>query len=154
MIVRTRQDLQQLQALPLHLKIELTKSRIRQWINEFGESGVYISFSGGKDSTVLSHIVDTIFPENEIPRVFFNTGLEYPEIVEFVKNESRTVVIRPKMNFKQVINRYGYPFISKEVSECVCGAKKYLDRLDRQTDRQTDTIFLLLQANYRNWRIF
>ena len=60
---RTMQDLSQLQALPLHLKIELTKARIRQWINEFGENGVYISFSGGKDSTVLSHIVDQMLPD-------------------------------------------------------------------------------------------
>ena len=48
--------------------------------------------------------------------------------------------LRPKKNFKQVIEEYGYPFISKEVSECVDGARRYVKALtDRQTDRQTDS---------------
>ena len=56
--MRTMQDLQQLQGLPLSLKIRMTKERIRQWINEYGEDGVYVTFSGGKDSTVLLHLVN------------------------------------------------------------------------------------------------
>ena len=44
-VSRTKQDLQMLQALPLNLKTSMTKARIRQWVNEFGEEGVYVSFS-------------------------------------------------------------------------------------------------------------
>lgn len=139
--MRTISDLQQLQALPLSLKVRLTQSRIRQWVNEFGESGVYVSFSGGKDSTVLLHIVREMYPE--IPAVFCDTGLEYPEIREFVKTFDNVTWLRPKMNFFQVCEKYGFPIISKEVSENVYGARKYLTSiiesgsLDRQTDRQT-----------------
>ena len=139
-MTRTIQDLQMLQALPLNLKISMTKARIRQWVNEFGEDGVYVSFSGGKDSTVLLHLVREMYPR--VPAVFCDTGLEYPEIREFVKTFDNVVWLRPKMNFRQVIEKYGYPFISKEVSECVYGARKYLtavierESLDRQTDRQ------------------
>lgn len=121
---RTIDDLKQLQALPLHLKVSLTKSRIRQWVNEFGTDGVYVSFSGGKDSTVLLHLVRELYPE--VPAVFCDTGLEYPEIREFVKTFDNVVWLKPKMTFRKVIEKYGYPFISKEVSECVEGAKKYL----------------------------
>lgn len=142
-MARTIDDLRQMQALPLDLKISLTKSRIRQWVHEFGEDGVYISFSGGKDSTVLLHLVRSMYPN--VPAVFVNTGLEYPEIVQFVKTFDNVDIIRPKMNFKQVIKKYGYPFISKEVTESVYDAKKYLTALaqsatiaNRQTDRQTD----------------
>ena len=44
-------ELQQWQALPLNIKVLMTAERIRNWVNEFGEDGVYVSFSGGKDST-------------------------------------------------------------------------------------------------------
>lgn len=99
----------------------MTKSRIRQWIKEYGEEGVYVSFSGGKDSTVLLDLVRQDY-EN-VPAVFFDTGLEYPEIREFVKTIPNVTWIKPKMNFKQVIEKYGYPFISKEVSNKVWDVK-------------------------------
>jgi len=135
----TIDELRQWQALPLNLKVRMSMERIRMWVREYGEDGVYVSFSGGKDSTVLSHLVDRTFPNNEIPRVFVNTGLEYPEIVQFVKQEPRAVILKPDMNFRQVIAKYGYPFFSKEVSEAVYGARRYLHELThRQTDRQTD----------------
>ena len=141
---RTIQELQQLQALPLNVKIEKTKQRIREWVDHFGLDGVYVSFSGGKDSTVLLDIARQIYPS--IKAVFFDTGLEFPEIRQFVRTFDNVVWLKPKMNFKQTVLKYGYPFISKEVSECVYGARKYLTRVleeehastDRQTDRQTD----------------
>lgn len=120
--MRTQNDLRKLQALPLELKIRLTKQRIQQWVAEFGEDGVYVSFSGGKDSTVLLHIIRQDYPN--IPAVFVNTGLEYPEIVQFVKTVDNVIIIRPEMNFKKVIEKYGYPFISKEISQCVYECQK------------------------------
>ena len=135
---RTIEDLRQKQGLPLSTKVLLTQSRIRQWVNEYGEDGVYVSFSGGKDSTVLCDIVDKMYPNNNIPKVFINTGLEYPEIVQFVKTKSNVVILRPEMNFKKVIKTYGYPFPSKEAAECISGAQRYLKELMEQTDRQTD----------------
>ena len=50
----TRQELTQWQALPLGIKIRMTQQRIRDWVNNYGIDGVSVSFSGGKDSTVLS----------------------------------------------------------------------------------------------------
>ena len=55
---RTKNDLAILQALPLEVKVRMTQNRIREWVSEFGTSGVYVSFSGGKDSTVLLYIVN------------------------------------------------------------------------------------------------
>ena len=51
------------------------------------EHNAYISFSGGKDSTVLHHLVDEALPGNKIPRVYINTGIEYKDIVIFVERE-------------------------------------------------------------------
>lgn len=120
--VHTLEDLQQFQALPLNLKIRLTQTRIRTWVNEFGSDGVYVSFSGGKDSTVLLDIVRKMYPE--IEAVFCDTGLEYPEIREFVKTFDNVTWLKPKMNFRKVIETYGYPFISKDVSQAVYDIKK------------------------------
>ena len=74
----TKEYLAELQGYPLSMKLALTRQRIREWVNRFGEDGVYVSFSGGKDSTVLLHIVREMYPN--IPAVFVDTGLEYPEI--------------------------------------------------------------------------
>lgn len=138
----SKEYLAELQGYPLSIKVALTKQRIREWVHRYGEDGVYISFSGGKDSTVLLHIVREMYPD--VPGVFVDTGLEYPEIREFVRSFDNIVWLRPEMNFRKVIETYGYPFISKEVSQCVYSARKYLTETlpqiksltDRQTDRQ------------------
>ena len=138
----TIDDLLEFQSYPLSIKIEMTKHRIREWINRFGEDGVYISFSGGKDSTVLLDLVRKDYPNVEA--VFVDTGLEYPEIREFVKSFDNVTWMKPNMNFKKVIEKYGYPFFSKEISECIADSRKYIKILtDRQTDRQTDRWFRL-----------
>ena len=110
-------ELRILQNYPLEMKIERTKQRIREWIDYYGENGAYISFSGGKDSTVLLDIARSIYPNVEA--VFINTGLEYPEIYKFVKTFNNVTILKPEMNFKQVINTYGYPVISKENSQYI-----------------------------------
>ena len=138
MAKHTIDELRQWQALPLSIKIRMTEERIRMWVREYGEDGVYVSFSGGKDSTVLLDIVRNRMGYKDIPAVFVDTGLEYPEIREFVKTFDNVVWLKPKMQFRNVIEKYGYPFPSKEVSEAIEGARRYLEELtDRQTDRVT-----------------
>ena len=135
----TIEELYQWQALPLGVKVRMTKARIRDWVETWGEDGVYISFSGGKDSTALLHLAREEYPN--IKAVFVDTGLEYPEIREFVKKFDNVDWLKSKKTFKQVIADYGYPFISKEVSERIYYAQKYLtwykeqNSLDRPTDR-------------------
>lgn len=135
----TREDLQILQAQDLELKVMLTKQRIREWVTAFSSQGVYISFSGGKDSTVLLHLVRSIYPDVEA--VFVNTGLEYPEIQRFVKTFDNVRILYPKKTFKQVISEYGYPIISKDVSEVVYHVRKgskYTARLERINGTMVD----------------
>lgn len=117
----TRNELIQLQSLPLEIKIEKTKARIREWYYHWGGK-VYVSFSGGKDSTVLLDIVRQEFPD--VPAVFVDTGLEYPEIKEFVKKYSNVETVKPKLDFLSVVKKYGYPVISKEVSLAVYESKR------------------------------
>lgn len=113
-------DLKQLQSLPLEQKILMTKNRIREWYDHF-EGQVYVSFSGGKDSTVLKHIVDGMY--DDVPSVFIDTGLEFPEVRRFASSQMNVTVIRPDMRFDEVLRTYGYPVISKEVSQIVREAR-------------------------------
>ena len=131
----TLSDLYQMQSLSLDSKISMTRRRIQGWVDEFGEDGVYVSFSGGKDSTVLLHLVRQDYPN--VKAVFIDTGLEYPEIRQFVRTFSNVDILFPKMNFRQVIEKYGYPFISKEVSETVDYARRYVKALEAATRKQT-----------------
>lgn len=124
--VRTKQDLKILQALPLELKIPMTVRRLRDWITYYGEDGAYLSWSGGKDSTVLRHIIRQNWPKVE--SVFVDTGLEFPEIRQFVKaaqdRGEPVTILRPKMRFDEVIKKYGYPVISKDVAGCIYEARR------------------------------
>lgn len=108
--------LQQKQLLRLEDKIRLTKRRIKDFYDHMN-GNVYVAFSGGKDSTVLLNIVRTVFPN--VRAVFCDTGLEFPEIREFVKETENVTWIKPKMSFYQVIKKYGYPCISKEQSHFI-----------------------------------
>lgn len=85
-------ELKQKQSLPLELKIIMTQRRIRDWYNHY-DGDVYVSFSGGKDSTVLKHLVENTVGVYDVPCVFIDTGLEYPEIKQFVKNARIMVII-------------------------------------------------------------
>lgn len=78
----------------------------------------YISFSGGKDSTVLLDIARR-FIDKDLKAVFCNTGNEFPEIVKFVRTFPNVTIIRPEMTVPQVIDKYGFPLISKEQSQGV-----------------------------------
>lgn len=139
----TMNDLYQMQSLPLSAKIRMTARRINEWVNEFGEDGVYLSFSGGKDSTVLGHIIREVCGYKNIPFVFVDVPTQYPELKEFTQTFDNLVILKPKISFAQVCEQYGFPMISKVVSNCVSGARKYVKYLDSQksnnailTDRQ------------------
>lgn len=101
-MAHTMEELRTRQKYPLDLKISLTEQRIRAWVNEFGEDGVYVSFSGGKDSTVLLDIVRNKMGYKDIPAVFVDVPTQYPELKEFTKTWENVEIIRPKVSFMEV----------------------------------------------------
>lgn len=123
--------------LTLYDRLEMIRS-VLQYVPD---DKVYIAFSGGKDSTVLSHLIDEAIPHNKIERVFTNTGIEFNAIVEFVERErekdNRIKIIKPSKPIKQMLEEKGYPFKSKLHSEYVeryqrsgltgIAVRKYLD---------------------------
>ena len=138
----TSQQLKDFQSLPLERKIQLTKTRLIEWYQAY-DNQCYVSFSGGKDSTVLSDITAQVCKVLgcKLTLWFSDTGLEYPEVKQHVKDfaewlrkkyeiEVDLVVDFPKdkngkrITFKQVIEEYGYPLISKNVAEYVSRVQK------------------------------
>lgn len=138
----TPEELKYKLSLSLSHKVDLTCERIEQW-HEHYNGLIYVAFSGGMDSTVLLDIVrnKAFIPDaKSVPAVFNDTGLEYPEIRNFVKTIDNVVWLKPKLTFKEVIEKYGYPLISKDQS-------KYLYELRRtKSDKLKD-----LRLNGNKW---
>jgi 3'-phosphoadenosine 5'-phosphosulfate sulfotransferase (PAPS reductase)/FAD synthetase len=111
--LHTNEDLKTMQSWSLQRKLQVTETRIIEWHQQYNGQ-VYVSFSGGKDSTVLLDIVRRIYPD--VVAAYIDTGLEYPEIKEFVKSINNVEWLKPKMRFDKVISTYGYPIVSKEQS--------------------------------------
>lgn len=118
----TKEDLKTMQGWSLERKIQVTQTRIIEWYQHFNGQ-VYISFSGGKDSTVLLDLARRIYPE--IEAVFVDTGLEYPEIKEFVRSINNVTWLKPEMNFRKVIETYGYPLGSKHIAKIIEDFRKH-----------------------------
>ena len=109
----TPEDLRIMQAWTLERKIQVTQTRIIEWYQEYN-GRVCVSFSGGKDSTVLLDLARRCYPD--IEGVFADTGLEFPEIREFVKTKENITWVRPEKKFFDVVTEYGWNYPSKEVS--------------------------------------
>lgn len=107
-------QLDQRRGLPLHAKIQLSQNRIRAWLAHW-RGRAYVAYSGGLDSTALLHLVRSV--NSRIPAVFFDTGLEFPEIRAHVQATERVIWRRPAMMYRAVIDRYGFPMISKRVAQ-------------------------------------
>lgn len=131
----TKEDLKEFQAEILGDKFQRSFAKISEWYS-YWNSEVYVSFSGGKDSTVLADMCARWCKvvNKTLYLVFVNTGLEYPEIQRHVKDFAQWLrdkygievvldILRPEMRFDEVVRKYGYPIISKSVSNCIRGAK-------------------------------
>ena len=120
----TLDDLKTMRSWDLSRKIQVTQARIMEWYQHY-DGQVYVCFSGGIDSTVLLDIARRIYPD--MLAVFNDTGLEYPEVREFALSKENVIATKPKLSFRKVLEKYGYPVISKEVSELLYYGKKFLE---------------------------
>lgn len=116
----TIQDLREKQSWTLMQKIDHSLSVIEAFLAHTN-SKAYVSFSGGKDSTVLLRLCRIIKPD--IKAVFCNTGVEFPDIVKFVRQTDNVKIIRPEKTIKQIIAEYGFPLVSKNASQKIWYSK-------------------------------
>jgi 3'-phosphoadenosine 5'-phosphosulfate sulfotransferase (PAPS reductase)/FAD synthetase len=116
-------------AMPLEFKLRYNRILIKEWYEEHNGQ-VYVAFSGGKDSTLLLHRVRQMYPE--VPAVFADTGLEWPEIRQFVQTFENVEFVRPKKRFSEVIAQYGYPVVSKRVAIAVSRYRTTKDPIQKR----------------------
>lgn len=99
----------------------MSQTRIRQWY-EHWDGMVYASVSGGIDSTVMFNLIHELYPD--VPGIFVNTRMEFPEIVRFVHTLPNVRQIVPEMTPAQVFRQYGYPVVSKDISRTAYYARQ------------------------------
>lgn len=167
----TKKDLILLQSLPLSIKMEKTKIRIIELAQNYD---FYVSFSGGKDSEVAVDLTAKILSELGRKKMYvlnINTGLEYISVQKFCKPFCELVsqkygidiildTVYPEITFNNVLKKYGYPIISKEISQCIYEARKglknndgtYQYRIDKLNGTKTDSQGKLSQYNYPQYR--
>lgn len=114
-------ELHDRQKWSLNQKIDHSLGAIEQFYNHTGGKCV-VMFSGGKDSTVLLHLVRRLYPD--VMAIFVNTTNEFTEIVKFVRTVNNVTTLLPKVNFKHTVEEYGFPLISKKVAKAI-GYIKY-----------------------------
>ena len=114
-------ELRRLQKQPYKWKVEHAQDVIREFVEHEGVNGVYVSFSGGKDSLALLHLVRSIYPD--VPAVFANTGIEFPEQVKFVRTFQNVIEVHPIKHFPKIIKEDGIVYPSKEVAMYIKAAK-------------------------------
>jgi 3'-phosphoadenosine 5'-phosphosulfate sulfotransferase (PAPS reductase)/FAD synthetase len=111
------QELKERQSWSLAQKIDHSLGVIDQFRSRL-DGKVFVSFSGGKDSTVLLDLCRVI--DKDIKAVYCNTGNEWPDIVRFVrglKGQGYNIeIIRPQITPKEVMEKCGFPLLSKELS--------------------------------------
>ena len=115
------EELRRLQGLNIDQKVALSMTRIQEWYEHY-EGKVSVSYSGGKDSTVLLHLVRSMYPE--VPAVYADTRLDLPEVRGFVKKTPNVIFVKPVMDFREVIKTYGWCFPSKEVAKYIEDARR------------------------------
>ena len=115
------EELKYRQSWTLEQKIDHAVGTVDFFLSQTDRKG-YVSFSGGKDSTVMLDIIRR-FVDKNITAVFCNTGNEYPEIVKFVRLTDNVTILSPEKNICQIIEKYGFPLISKEQSQYIRQAK-------------------------------
>lgn len=68
---------------------------IRSISKNYDVSSMFISFSGGKDSTVTSHLVMRALGTQNVPHIYGDTTLEYPESAKYIDSFKKTYQFTP-----------------------------------------------------------
>lgn len=148
--MHTNEELEKLLQMPLADKITMSKVRIVEFYEHY-DGNVVVSFSGGKDSTVLLHLVRSLFPN--VKGVYCDTGLEFPEVKDHVKSMENIDIIRPQLSFRQVIEQYGWVYPSKEVAKKIYYAQKGRPWAQcHMAGKEKDGTASKFKARYKRWQ--
>ena len=139
----TREQVHEMQSKLFEEKVLITQSKILQIINLTG-GGIYVAFSGGKDSSVVLDITASIwksvYPNKPLVVAFANTKAEFSGMIDFIKSYVKYIekkhgikidfhMTQPDIKFKEMFEQIGYPVASKEVAEYVRSIREKMIKL-------------------------
>lgn len=146
----TLAQLREMQSWPLERKVRESQKLIAEWYAHYGGQ-VYVSFSAGKDSTLLLHLVRQFYPD--VPAVYVDTGVEYPENVAFAKTVPGVVWLQYNMPFHEIVQKFGYPIISKDISKRIYYARQGSNWAIQQLQGfNPDGSFSKFNQRFKKWR--
>lgn len=99
----------------LHARLPRFKRRVERTLQFIEQalstipSDMIISFSGGKDSTVMLDLVRRVKPDT--PAVFVDSGAEFPETLEFIAQTPNVKTYYPELSILEMfrmVDAYGY----------------------------------------------
>ena len=102
------------QALPYEIKIRMSETRLREFIGYYGEDGVAVSFSGGLDSTFALAFIRERYPRVKAVSVL---AIECKQNIDLIRKTENVQPIPPRYSQKQVIEKFGFPIVSKKVAK-------------------------------------
>lgn len=88
---------------------------IRQTVASYHGKTTMVSFSGGKDSTVVSHLMMNAMGRSDVLHIFADTTIEFPDTYQYLKNFQRQHPLTPfiesrsKLDFFQTSKAIGPP---------------------------------------------
>lgn len=148
-VIRDKEHLKELQALPLEHKVDITKALVRDWY-EYWDGKVYCSYSGGKDLSVLVDIIRETYPD--IEAVFVNTTVEYPEIYDRVRATDNVRWLEPELDFEDVVKKHGWCYPSKDVAGTIYYARRGSDwAIKRLNGVNKDGTYSWFRQRYKKW---
>lgn len=147
----SKEELMIWQSYSLPVKEKLTRNRIRELADTHD---FYVSFSGGKDSQVAVDFTAKTLKTLGYERMHvlnIRTGLEYLSVQNFCKPFCELVSKKygldiildsrhPEAKFPEVLKNFGYPIISKEVSQIIQEAREGLKKGDGSYSYRLDKL--------------
>lgn len=77
---------------------------IRETVARFSDRPIFVSFSGGKDSTAISHLVMNALGRSDVLHIFADTSIEMPDTYKYIQEFQKKHPLTPFITSKSQLD--------------------------------------------------